>query len=232
MNIIHRIRLIWRRFSPLEERLFAAIREVLPAQTRAIYDAQIAGIAVVHRHSNELYFGRNISRSVDVASVPTFAHTGEFRLAEVQFCVGSQRFKATLNCFQGHVLCFEVTPNPKWVAFADWDDAPSTRLLSDPTTLQFENEPHQIPDSWREFLANHSSLSRDWSLLDSATAFRVAFADGVFLVLAEREGPEFVLHRIEPTASTLFYLESPDAVPEPINGGISDFFQQADRQDL
>jgi hypothetical protein len=43
-----------------------------------------------------------------------------------------------------------------------------------------------------------------------------------FVVLAEREGDQFELHRIEPPASTLFYLDSHDGMPEPILSMFSD----------
>ena len=228
MTIAQRFSLMWRRFSPLEERLIAAVREVLSPQAQAIFDAQVAAITVVQRHPNEICFYRRVSGKVDWSGVPTFPHTGEFRLAEVRFSVGGRRFKATLTSIGGHAFDFTVTPSPKAIAFADWDGAPSASLLSDPLTRQSTREPQPIPDSWREFLAHHRALARDWTLHDSDTAFSTAFADGEFLVLAERDGDQFVLHRIEPPASTLFYLDSHDGTPEPINGDIPDVFRQAD----
>ncbi|MBK7997526.1 MAG: hypothetical protein IPK15_02025 [Verrucomicrobia bacterium] len=228
MTIAQRISLTWRRFSPLEERLIAAVREVLPSQAQVIFDAQIAGITLVQRHPNEICFYRRVSGKVDWSGVPTFPHTGEFRLAEVRFGVGGQRFKATLTSIGGHVFDFTITPSPKAIAFADWDRAPSTSLLSDPLTPHSAREPQPIPNSWREFLAHDRALAHDWTLHDSDTAFSTAFADGEFLVLAERAGDQFVLHRIEPPASTLFYLDSNDGTPEPINGDIPEIFRRAD----
>jgi len=40
MTFSRRLTLWWRRFSPLEERLLAAVREVLPSQAQGIFDAQ------------------------------------------------------------------------------------------------------------------------------------------------------------------------------------------------
>ncbi len=231
MTIAQRLSLMWRRFSPLEERLIAAVREVLPSQAQAIFDAQIAGITLVQRHPNEICFYRRVSGKVDWSGVPTFPHTGGFRLAEVRFSVAGWRFKATLPSIGGHAFDFTVTPSPKAIAFADWDAAPSTSLLADPLTPQSARKPQSIPDSWREFLAHHRALARDWTLHASDTAFSTVFADGEFLVLAERDGDQFVLHRIEPPASTLFYLDSHDGTPEPIDGDIPDVFRQADSRD-
>jgi len=88
-------------------------------------------------------------------------------------------------------------------------------------------EPQPIPDSWREFLARRRSLAAgDWTVHDAQTAYRTAFTEGEFLVLAEREGDQFVLHRIEPPASTLFYLDSHDGTPEPLKGEIDDVVRE------
>lgn len=40
MTIAQQLSLIWRRFSPLEERLIAAVRAVLPPQAQAIMKAR------------------------------------------------------------------------------------------------------------------------------------------------------------------------------------------------
>jgi hypothetical protein len=231
MTIAQRLSLMWRRFSPLEERLIEAVRAVLPPQAQPIFDAQVAGITLVQRlppHWSEISFYRRRNGKVDWSDIPTFPHTGEFRLARVQFRVGRRRYKATLTSISGHIFDLTVIPSPKAIAFADWDAAPSTSLLSDPLTPQSAREPQPIPNSWREFLAHHRAFARDWTLHDSDTAFSTAFADGEFLVLAEREGDQFVLHRTEPPALSLFYLDSHDGTPEPITGDILDVFRQAD----
>ena len=231
MTIAQRISLMWRRFSPLEERLIAAVREVLPSQAQVLFDAQIAGITLVQRHPNEICFYRMVSGKVDWSGVPTFPRTGKFRLAEVRFSVAGRSYKATLTSIGGHAFDFTITPSPNAVAFTDWDSVASTRLLSDPMTIEPGNEPQPMPDSWREFLARpRSGDTDDWTIHDAETFYRTAFADGEYLILAEREGDQFVLHRIEPPASTLFYLDSHDGTPEPITGDILDVFRQADHR--
>jgi hypothetical protein len=224
MTITQRITLMWRRFSPLEERLIAAVREVLPTPARAILDAQVAGVTLVRRNANEICFYRKVSGKVDWSGVPAFPNTGEFRLAEVRFSVAGRRFKATLTSIGGHAFDFAVTPNPEAIAFADWDGASETRLLSDPLVPGSGREPQAIPEAWRAFLAHHRAIARDWTLYDAETAYNAAFSDGEFLILAEREGEQFVLHRIEPPASTLFYLDSHDGTPEPIEGDVCGVF--------
>jgi hypothetical protein len=39
MTITQRFSLLWRRFSPLEEPLIAAVRNVLPPQSQVTFDA-------------------------------------------------------------------------------------------------------------------------------------------------------------------------------------------------
>jgi hypothetical protein len=92
--------------------------------------------------------------------------------------------------------------------------------------MESVSEPQPIPDSWREFLARRKAPPLDdWTLHDSQTAFRTAFTEGEFLVLAERDGDQFVLHRIAPPASSLFYLDSHDGRPEPLKGELDDVFR-------
>jgi len=231
MTIAQRISLMWRRFSPLEDRLIAAVREVLPSQAQTIFDAQVAEITLVQRHPNEICFYRRVAGKVDWSGVPTFPRTGEFRLAEVRFIVAGRCYQATLTSIGGHVFDFTITPSPKAVAFTDWDSAASTRLLSDPMRIEPGNDPQPMPDLWREFLARpRSGDTDDWTFYDAETVYRTAFTDGEFLILAEREGDQFILHRIEPPASTLFYLDSHDGRPEPIKGDILDIFRKPDNR--
>ncbi len=160
-----------------------------------------------------------------------FPRTGEFRLAQVRFTAGGRRYKATLSSIDGHVFDFAVTPSPKAIAFANWESAPSVRLLSDPLTVESSREPELVPRAWQEFLARpRPQDTDDWTFHDSETAYRTTFNEGEFLVLAERQGDEFVLHRIEPLASTLFYMASHDGTPEPIEGDILAIFRKTNNR--
>ena len=122
-------------------------------------------------------------------------------------------------------------PSPKAIAFADWESAPSVRLLTDPLKVESGREPEPVPDAWREFLVRPRPQDTDaWTFHDAETAYRTTFDEGEFLVLAERQGDEFVLHRIEPLASTLFYMASHDGTPEPIEGNILDVFRKTNNR--
>jgi hypothetical protein len=229
MTILERLSLLRRRFSPLEERLIAAVREVLPQQARPVFDAQVAGITLVQRPLgwNEINFYRRRQGKVDWSDIPAFPRTGEFPLAEVRFGAAGKRYKATLTSIGGHIFDFAITPSPKAIAFAGWDGAPSARLLNDPLLAKSSRAPELIPAAWHEFLARRASQQIGaWTLYDADTAYRTTLRKGEFVILAERAGDEFVMHRIEPAASDLFYLASHDGTPEPIKGPLDDVLQE------
>src|SRR5687767_5455353 len=78
MTITQRLSLLWQRFSPLEERLLAAVRTVLSAQASHIFDAQVAAINLVQRHPNEICFYRRKFMKVNWSDIPGFPRTSEF----------------------------------------------------------------------------------------------------------------------------------------------------------
>ena len=235
MTILERLSLLRRRFSPLEERLLSAVREVLPPQAQPVFDAQVAGITLVQRPLgwNEINFYRRRQGKIDWSDIPAFPHTGEFPLAEVRFSAGGKRYKATLTSIGGHIFDFAITPSPKAIAFVNWDGAPSARLLTDPLVPQSRRAPEPIPRAWRELLAGRARKQLGaWTFYDADTAYRTTLRAGEFLILAERAGDEFVMHRIEPAGSDLFYLASHDGTPEPIKGPLHDVFQETGRRRL
>jgi hypothetical protein len=235
MTIFQRLSLLRRRFSPLEERLLATVREVLPPQARSVFDAQVAGITLVQRPLgwNEINFYRRQQGKVDWSDIPAFPHTGEFPLAEVRFSAAGKRYKATLTSIGGHIFDFAITPSPKAIAFLSWDGAPSARLLTDPLVAQSSRAPEPIPPAWREFLARRPrQQSGGWTFYDADTAYRTALREGEFVILAERAGDEFVMHRIEPAASELFYSARHDGTPVPIKEPLDELFQETSKRKL
>jgi hypothetical protein len=235
MTILQRFSLLRRRFSPLEERLIAAVREVLPPQAQPTFDAQVAGITLVQRPLgwNEINFYRRRHGKVDWSDIPAFPHTGEFPLAEVRFSAAGKRYKATLTSIGGHIFDFAITPSPKAIAFVSWDGSPCPRLLTDPLVAQSSRAPQPVPPAWRELLARRPRQQiGGWTLYDTDTAYRTTLREGEFVILAERAGDEFVMHRVEPAASELYYLASHDGTPEPIKGPLDDVFQKTGKGKL
>jgi len=234
MTIAQRLSLLWRRFSPLEERLFAAVRGVLPAQAAPVFDAQVRAITHVQRLPGwtEIdYYPRRYG-AVDWGRVPTFPRTGEFALARVRFAVERRRYRAVLGCVAGHIFDFGITPSPQTIAFADWDPGAGAELLSDPSAPDSDASAPGLPAAWPDVVATvggHAAAA-GWALHDATTANRVTLDEGEFLVLAERDGDEFVLHRLEPSSDVMFRLVSHDGTPEPIRGEIGDFLRRPRRE--
>ena len=220
--VIQRLSLLWKRFSPLEERLLGEIRHVLPLDALPIYDAQVTAINRVQRLPpswSEIDFYRIRGGKPNWAGISMFPCTEEFRLASVAFRVGGKGYKATLHCIGGHIFDFAITPGARAVSFDQWEAKPSAVLLADPLRAATgERDTETLPVEWQTFLAEHGSAPPiGWELHDGRSAYRVALDDGQYLVLAAREGgEEFILQRLEPPAAHLFHVLHHDSVPEPL----------------
>jgi len=134
MTILHDISLLWTRFTPLEKRLFAEVRAVLPEAARPIFDAQVSAVTKSQRvlKWNEICYYRMKRGKVSWSDVPLFPCTDDMELAKVRFKADVKRFKAILGSVAGHIFDFRLQPGGRSVAFALWEDTPSTRLLDDP----------------------------------------------------------------------------------------------------
>jgi len=215
--VFRRLSLFWKRFSPLEEWLLTEVRKLLPAEAHPVFDAQVAAINHVQRMPPSwgeiAFYCRN-----NWTGVPMFPCTDEFRLAEIKFRIGGRAYKADLSCISGHIFDFAITPGPKKVAFEPWESEPVSVLLRDPLRAPMgRKETESLPPQWRDFLAQHAGDGvHGWVLYDETTAYRVVLYDAQYLILAEREGRQFILYRVEPSGDALYYLKEHDGIPQPI----------------
>ena len=219
--MLDRLSLLWKRFTPLEERLLSAVRSALPSGAQPTYDAQVAAVTRVQRLPptwSEIDFYCLRLGKVDWSQVPSFPCSDEFRLAEVRFQAAGTRYRAVLTCIAGHVFDLATTPGPKSVAFTPWEAEPNVTLLGDPHRPPTgRKEPESLALEWRSFLERHPGAPpRDWVLHGATTAHRVALTDAEYLVLAERVGEEFILQRLYPPADGLFHLKGSNGVPEQL----------------
>ena len=130
--MIRELRLLWTRFSPLEQQLFSAVRDILPASAVSIFDAQVAAINRVQRMPpdwSEIDFYRMERGTVNWSDIPLFPVLDEFQLAKVGFRVAGQYYKAVLSGVRGHIFDFAIAPGPRKIAFEAWSEAPTARLL-------------------------------------------------------------------------------------------------------
>jgi hypothetical protein len=223
--LIQHLTLLWKRFSPLEERLLSEARSVLPPAAQLVFDAQVAAITRVQRSPpswSEISFYRLTRGAVDWTGAPPFPCTDEFRLAEVRFRAAGRAFKSTLTCIGGHVFDFVTTPGPKAVAFETWEPNAVARLLADPLRgTTGRREPEILPKAWFDVLRRRpAGFHGAWQLHDAQSAYRIAVGDGEYLVLAESEGERFILLLVEPPSDGLFYVPHHDGVPEPVVGTV------------
>lgn len=220
MSALQRLTLLWRRFSPLEQQLLESVRQALPSQARAAFDAQVAGVTRVQRlpHWTEIAFYRLRRGSVDWSGIPLFPRTEEFPLAEVRFRAAGHSYKARLTAIAGHVFDFAITPGPRAVAFARWEAEPEVRLLESPENAGAPTPAEPVPERWRELLARPPVDLDDWALHPESEVYRVTLKEGAFLVLAERGGDDFLLYRVDPMPFGFFVQHGHDCSPEPFAG--------------
>lgn len=220
-RVIERLTLLWRRFTPLEERLLAEVRSVIPSEARPVFDAQVAAINRVHRLPpswSEISFYRMQGRRPDWSGVPLFPYTGELRLAEVKFAAGGKPYRAVAFCVGGHIFELAVSPRPKEAAFAVWDSQAQVTLLGNPLRpATGEPASEVLPAVWSAFLTS-GSAPPGWILHNGATAYRVTLDDGEYLVLAERTGDDFLLQRLHPPGDDLFLYRHGEATPRVVQG--------------
>ena len=219
--MLDQLTLLWKRFTPLEERLLSAVRSALPSDTQPTYDAQVAAVTRVQRLPptwSEIDFYCLRLGKVDWSQAPSFPCTDEFRLAEVRFRAGGTSYRTVLSCIAGHIFDLATTPGPKSVAFTPWEAEPNVTIVGDPQSPSIgHKEPESLTLAWRLFLERHRGAQPPgWVLHDATTAHRVALTDAVYLVLAERGDEEFILQRLYPPAEGLFHLQGTDGVPEPL----------------
>ena len=226
---LERLSLLWRRFSPLEERLLEAARHALAPSARAIFDAQVAAITKVQRHPEwtEIAFYRIRRGKVTWDDVPLFPRREELPLLEVRFRAAGRPYKARVTAIDGHIFDFAITPSPKGVAFAEWEGHPTVTVLSDSEDRSAPAPVEVVPNAWRDFLAEALSargvpdalrIHPDWALHGDGEAYRIALDEGEFLVLAELRGERFVLYRLEPEPRAFFLQKGHHAPPERVAG--------------
>jgi hypothetical protein len=234
MTIFQYISLLWTRFTPLEKRLLAEVRAVLPEAARPIFDAQVSAVTKSQRvlKWNEICYYRIKRWKVSWSDVPLFPCTDEMELAEVRFKAAGKQFKATLGSVAGHIFDFRLQPGGRSVAFALWEDTPRTRLLDDPMRQSTgRRNPAALLPAWVDFVKRHENAqSGVWTLYNGDTAYSVSLETGEFRILAEREGDEFVLQRLEPPSDQLYYLESHDGIPEPLSKDLESVIKDEGQQ--
>ncbi len=226
MRLWQRLALLFQRFSPLEERLLKAVRDVLPADAIPAFDRQVESINRVQRlpHWAEIDFYRMRRGKVDWTGVRAFPRASEFPLAEVRFRAGGQRYRARLSCIGGHIFDFAITPPARDVAFSEWEGQPVTVLLGNPMDEAAPKPPEPVPEAWSKALAGRKVPAHaEWSFHEPDSVYRVVLEVGEFLVLGERTGADFLLYRLDPEPQEFFVQCGHDGSPVPIREPLAEW---------
>ena len=157
--------LLWRRFTPAEERILDCVRTTLTPDALDIFEQQVRATTSAQRYLdwNEVIFYRKINNIVNWSGIPSFPRTDEFRLATVGFSIAQRPFEASLHCVNGHIFSIHFSPGSKQVAFDEWDGKPSVKLAENPMTTAVSSE--QVPTSWANFLhANQDRVFLEWEI--------------------------------------------------------------------
>lgn len=226
MTLKRRIAMLFRRFTPLEEKLLSAVRGVLPRGAVDAFDAQVAAINRVQRlpRWTEIDFYSMRGGKVDWSHVALFARTTEFPLAEVRFHAGGRPYKARLTAVDGHIFDFAIVPGGRDVAFLDWEGEAHAVLLENPLDAGAQRPAEPLPEAWIEFLrAAECADQGGWILHELGAEYRIALDDGEFLVLGERAGEEFLLYRLDPLPGEFFIQFGHDCRPTSLQGGLGEW---------
>jgi hypothetical protein len=113
------IRTLFRKWTPWEERLLAALTEQLGRNHREILQKQIEAVNKVQRIVGwaeiDLYVMRHGRVCWD--DVPKFFDDREFTLARASTFVGDKRIQSELSCVGGHFFSIESDAPIKPLAF-------------------------------------------------------------------------------------------------------------------
>ena len=138
---LQRLTLVWRKFTPLEERLIEATQTVLSKESIVLFDKQLKRINKAQRVLDwtEICFYSMKLWKVSWLYEISFPNRDELVLARIRFKAGNpaRQFRTMVYAVNGHFFSFVTRPSPKAVAFA--------RVV---TILQAESgdDPMKIPD--------------------------------------------------------------------------------------
>ena len=199
-------------------------RTELPEEVQPTFDAQVDAINRVQRGPewNEIAFYRMRRGGSNWSNVPLLPRLDECPIAEVCFRADGSEYKARLTAIGGHIFDFAITPGPREAAFAEWESEPQITLLSDLRDSIGSPTEEPVPGAWRELVGQSGwDELRGWIIHEPSRVYRVVLGDGEFLLLAEREGRDFLLYRLNPRPNDYFLQLASDGQPEWIGGDFS-----------
>ena len=209
--MIKRLALLFRTFTPVEEALLSHVESALPPEAREIYVKQIAKINHVQRtldwHEILFYILRNHKPAWD-QSIP-FKNKSELILARVTFTIDNLTFRAKVGAVNGFVFSLLIRPSIK----PHWHKQISSikKLVIETNPEDETSKPHivSLPASYLKWISYDSPEGfNGWTVLSSEETYSISLADADYIVLAVREGDEYLLSLAESPESGFYYAQT------------------------
>lgn len=179
----------------------------------------------------EILFYQGKGRNWNWDETTRFTNRDEdLKLARVLFNIGDLKFTGTLGCTSGHVFTLAIRPSIKPHAFKEIDRIRAVKVLQDPT-IPSPPKPkpkYKLPTTYTDFInATQKQDTNGWSVLQPEEVYSIALSDADYLMLAERQGTEYLLSRDRSPSNGIFYCESPDSTPKLKRGSLERIMQES-----
>jgi hypothetical protein len=207
--MFRRLSLLWRRFTPIEEAVFAEVEKALPAGCKEKFVRQRQAINRVQRILDwtEINFYSVRRGAVNWEPSIAFRNRGELELAEIRFSIQRRDFRSTLGAVTGHVFSLVTRPSIKPYAFQKITAISEVTLLNDPEDASGNPAMRfSLPSSYLAWMGVCERREvNGWAVCDEGQAYVVHLSDGDYAVLAVREGVEYLMARIEGDDPDIYY---------------------------
>jgi hypothetical protein len=231
-NILNSISLLWKTFTPVEERILKEFSAALPLHIRETYDRQVASINYVQRILDwtEICFYRRGKNRWE--GVPQFANDSieDIKIAKITYLIGGKKFSSTLGGVCGHIFDLVTRPSIKQYAFQQIDKVISIKLLEDPTVIPTAAPAAKLklPKAYKEFMGTAGGEGiNGWLVLPPEEIYSISLAEGDFLLLAEREGVEYLLSLETAPSKGIYYCATSDGAPVVQKGSLEQIMNVA-----
>jgi hypothetical protein len=198
--MLKRLSLLLRTFTPVEERLLDEIYKALPEHIRGVYLEQTQSINKVQRYLDwtEINFYHFREGKSDWGSVQRFRRTDEFTLASVGYRIKGIDFETRLKGVSGHIFSLITRPSIKQCSFEEIAAIHYVRIHNDPKLLSSTEIParDKLPPEYLEHIEKEGIYSiGGWNILEPKEVYQISLSTGDFLILAEKQGEEYLMTR-------------------------------------
>jgi hypothetical protein len=132
-----------------------------------------------------------------------FPNRAEFDLARLRMIVAGRTHEARVIAVSGHLFSLVVRPSPKRHPWGPVELS-TVQVMTDPLRSDF-NPPKQLPPSYTRFIdLRGPGACSGWEVLAPDEVYAVSLSEGDYLVLASREGTEFLVTETSSPSPTLY----------------------------